>query len=144
MLFRLREPPPLAAVELDRKRKLVRPILERPTLSAKGPSESFFCKPDHYFWFLDHPDKAVTAWRKLGAKCVSITPRGKQQFAWADDQGSDGRAAQRIPVGTGADNLADADRPSARGPDGDRRDDHPGNRNAGTCPAEPSRKRWWS
>jgi hypothetical protein len=64
-------------------------VLDRPTLVARGPTETFACKPDHYYWFLDHPDKAVAAWRKLGAKCVSITPRGEGSFGWTDEHGSE-------------------------------------------------------
>jgi hypothetical protein len=40
-------------------------------------------------WFLDHPDRAVVAWRRLGAKCVSINPRGDGKFSWADENGSE-------------------------------------------------------
>jgi hypothetical protein len=42
-----------------------------------------------YYWFLNHPDRAVTAWRRLGAVCLNITDRGGGRFGWADDQGND-------------------------------------------------------
>ena len=73
----------------DRQRDLARQVLEKPAFTAKGLSESFFCRPEHYQFFLDHPDRAVTAWRRLGAKCVTISSRGDQQFGWCDDQGSE-------------------------------------------------------
>jgi hypothetical protein len=71
------------------QRQIVKQVLERPAFAAQGPSESFYCKPEHYRWLLDHPDRAVTAWRRLGAKCVSITCKGEQQFGWNDNQGSE-------------------------------------------------------
>jgi hypothetical protein len=76
--------------QLDgRQRQLAKQVLDKPAFKAKGPSESFYCKPEHYQYFLDHPDKAVTAWRKLGAKCVTITSKAEQQFGWIDEQGSE-------------------------------------------------------
>ena len=74
-------PPPL--------REDVRLTVERPTLFTSGPQESFLCRPELYFWLLDHPDKAVGAWRRLGAACLDITDRGGGRFGWADDQGND-------------------------------------------------------
>jgi hypothetical protein len=71
------------------QRALAGPILDRPTLAARGPKEAFTCHPVHYYWFLDHPDQAVTTWRRIGAKCVSITPRGEGFFGWSDEHGSD-------------------------------------------------------
>jgi hypothetical protein len=72
-----------------RCRELARALVEKPTLTARGPLESFECNPEQYFYFLDHPDRAVIVWRRLGAKCVSITPRGDGLFGWADENGSD-------------------------------------------------------
>jgi hypothetical protein len=66
----------------------VRAVVERPTLTGQGPPETFPCRAEHYFFLLDHPDRAVTAWRRLGAKCVSITDLGDNWFGWTDDQGS--------------------------------------------------------
>jgi hypothetical protein len=54
-----------------------------------APAEAFACEPAVYYWFLDHPDRAVTAWRRLGAKCLTITDRGGGRFGWADENGSD-------------------------------------------------------
>src|SRR4051812_15168635 len=56
-------------------RDLVRQVLDKPILTGRGPAESFTCRPEQYAWFLEHPDRAVVAWRRLGAKCVSINPR---------------------------------------------------------------------
>ena len=73
----------------DRHRDQVRQVLEKPMLVGRGPAESFFCQPQQYAYFLDHPDQAVKAWRRLGAKCVSINPRGDGRFGWGDDNGSE-------------------------------------------------------
>lgn len=70
-------------------RELVKQVVDKPAFAAKGPHELVYCKPAHYRWFLDNPDKAVVAWTRLGAKCVTITSRGEQQFGWNDDQGSE-------------------------------------------------------
>jgi hypothetical protein len=83
----------LPSIPLDeistRSRDKVRAVIEHPTLHTTGPAETFACKPAQYHEFLDHPDKAVQMWRKLGAKCISITDRGKGRFGWADDKGND-------------------------------------------------------
>jgi hypothetical protein len=70
-------------------REGARRALEKPTLFSRGPAESFVCDPAAYFWLLDHPDRAVTAWRRLGAKCLTITDRGGGRFGYADDTGTD-------------------------------------------------------
>jgi hypothetical protein len=70
-------------------REGVRQIVERPTVYSHGPLETFRCRPSLYFWFLDHPDRAVTVWRRLGAKCIGISDRGHGWFGWSDEQGSD-------------------------------------------------------
>jgi len=72
-----------------RSREKVRTVFEHPTLHTTGPAETFACKPAQYHEFLDHPDKAVEMWRKLGAKCITITDRGKGRFGWSDDKGND-------------------------------------------------------
>ena len=66
----------------------VRRILERPTLSARGPSELFRGRAGIYDWLLDHPDQAVLIWRRLGAKCMDIDDQGSGWFGWSDRQGS--------------------------------------------------------
>ncbi len=70
-------------------RDKVNQVLSRPTLYAKGPLESFEARADLYRWFLDNPDRAVAAWRRLGAKCLDIENRGRGFYGWADAQGSD-------------------------------------------------------
>lgn len=73
----------------ERATALARPLMDNPTVAAKGPAETFPCMPEQYFWLLDNPERAVTAWRRLGAKCVSIQRRGANKFAYADDNGTD-------------------------------------------------------
>lgn len=73
----------------ERARAAVRLVLEKSTLSARGPAETTYGGAEHFAYFLDHPDRAVTAWRRLGAKCVSITPRGEGRFGYTDENGSD-------------------------------------------------------
>jgi hypothetical protein len=82
-----------APVPLDRLpaavRESVRQTLAQPTFQAHGPAECFICDPRQYHWLLDHPDRAVAAWRRLGAKCVDIQDRGNGRFGWSDTLGSD-------------------------------------------------------
>ncbi|MBM4072155.1 MAG: hypothetical protein FJ271_24995 [Planctomycetes bacterium] len=79
----------VAVEELTEHQQDVRQVLQSPTVAARGPSETFACRPEHYFHFLDHPDEAVRAWRKLGAKCVGISNLGGGQFGWSDELGSE-------------------------------------------------------
>jgi hypothetical protein len=75
--------------DLDaRAAALAKQVLDRPTVQARGPVETFTCEPEQYYWLLDNPDRAVIAWRRLGAKCVSIQRRGPQSFGYADDAGT--------------------------------------------------------
>ncbi len=67
----------------------VRAVVEHPTLSSRGPSESFACRPETYAWLLDHHDRASRAWHRLGAECVPISDRGGGRFGWSDGQGSE-------------------------------------------------------
>jgi hypothetical protein len=80
---------PISVEELASRRREVASVLHHPTLAASGPTETFECRPEQYQFFLDHPDRAVEVWRRMGAKCVSITDRGEGQFGWADDLGSE-------------------------------------------------------
>jgi hypothetical protein len=76
--------------ELDQRAAgLAKQLLDRPTVVARGPSETFPCVPEQYQWLLDNPDRAVIAWRRLGAKCVSITRRPGGKFGYADETGTD-------------------------------------------------------
>jgi hypothetical protein len=73
----------------EKVRDQVRQVLEQPTLTTRGHSEVFPCKPALYYWFLDHPDQAAIVWKRLGAQCVELNDRGHGCFGWKDDQGSD-------------------------------------------------------
>jgi hypothetical protein len=64
-------------------------IVNKASFSARGPAEVFAGRPEQYFWLLDNPHRAVHAWRRLGAKCVSISPKNDGQFSWADDMGGE-------------------------------------------------------
>ncbi len=83
----------LAAIPLERlnpkTREGVQRVLEQPTLSAHGPAEVFRARPSFYRWLLDHPDRAVLMWHRLGAHCLTISDRGNGRFGWADGQGTD-------------------------------------------------------
>ena len=73
----------------ERVAAITKQMMEKPTLVARGPAETFSCMPEQYQWLLDNPDRAVIAWRRLGAKCVSIQRRGASKFGYVDDSGSD-------------------------------------------------------
>lgn len=91
------DPPPVKTPDMNvpwevldqRTTAIAKQIMDRPTAQARGPAETFPCTPEQYYWLLDNPDRAVTAWRRLGAKCVSIQRRGPTTFGYADDAGSD-------------------------------------------------------
>ena len=91
----LKKPDPAQPVTIpwdnldERATTLAKQLMERPTVQARGPSETFTCTPKQYYWLLDNPDCAVTAWRRLGAKCVSIQKRGVGKFGYTDETGSD-------------------------------------------------------
>ncbi|MBI3821136.1 MAG: hypothetical protein HY289_00480 [Planctomycetes bacterium] len=72
-----------------RAASLAKQAADRPTVQARGPVDTFTCTPEQYCWLLDNPDRAVTAWRRLGAKCVSIQRRGPGIFGYTDEAGSD-------------------------------------------------------
>src|SRR6266851_4118370 len=83
----------LASIPLDRLSPKVRDgvqrVLEEATISAHGPAEVFRARPSFYRWLLDHPDRAVQMWHRLGARCLTISDRGNGRFGWADGQGTD-------------------------------------------------------
>jgi len=70
-------------------RERVRSVVEQPTISASGPMDEFIGQLVHYQWFLEHPDRAAQAWRRLGAPCLNITARGEDHFGWMDSHGND-------------------------------------------------------
>jgi hypothetical protein len=69
-------------------RDQIRQVIEHPTLFSPGPAEAFTGEPTLYDWLLDHPDRALIAWRRLGARCTEVTDRGGGYFAWSDGHGS--------------------------------------------------------
>jgi hypothetical protein len=73
----------------ERVAAIAKQMMDRPTLAARSKGETFSCAPEQYYWLLDNPDRAVIAWRRLGAKCVSIERRPGGKFAYIDDAGSD-------------------------------------------------------
>jgi hypothetical protein len=70
-------------------REKLRQVLDRPTLTVRGPAETFSCVPATYHWLLGHPDQGVQLWKRLGAQCVEIVDRGNGFFGWSDKLGSD-------------------------------------------------------
>jgi hypothetical protein len=64
-------------------------VIADPTLFGQGPSEAFAGQPAVYFWLLDHPDRGMRAWRRLGAQCSEIRDQGDNRFSWTDGQGSE-------------------------------------------------------
>lgn len=87
------EAPCAKSIPLDelpqREREMVSSVVDKASLAARSPAEAFHGDLRHYRYFLDHPHHAVSAWRRLGAKCVSITPCDGGGFGWNDDQGSE-------------------------------------------------------
>jgi len=82
-----------AAIPFDKLPPKVRDgvhrVLEQPTLFAHGPAEVFRARASFYRWLLDHPDRAVQMWHRLGARCITISDRGGGKFGWKDGQGTD-------------------------------------------------------
>jgi hypothetical protein len=72
----------------QRYRTSIRKIVDHPTLACQGPLELFQGKVEMYQWLLDHPDQAVSAWRRLGANCMDINDLGGGRFGWSDGDGS--------------------------------------------------------
>lgn len=86
------ELPPLPFEQMDPAlRTGVREVLDRPSLSSRGASETFNADPNVYRWLLDHPHQAVKLWKLLGAKVTDIHDRGDGVFTWRDEHGSDVR-----------------------------------------------------
>ena len=70
-------------------RDRVRFVVDNPALASQGPLETFRCDPRVYQFYLDHPDRAVAAWRLLGARVVDIAERSPGRFGWSDGDDSD-------------------------------------------------------
>jgi hypothetical protein len=60
-------------------------------LFGHGPAEAFAGRPALYTWLLDHPDRVVLAWRRLGAQCTEVTDHGNGLFGWKDGYGGEVR-----------------------------------------------------
>ena len=73
----------------QRYREGVKTAIEKTTLFTQGPIETFPCEPKTYYWLVQHPDRGVVAWRRLGAQCVMVNERGPGRFGWSDEHGSD-------------------------------------------------------
>jgi hypothetical protein len=78
---------PVDAVAPRMRDKVVR-VMRQPTLAADGPAEVFRGDLRLYAWLLDHPDRAVQAWRRLGAPCAEIRDLGRGRFGWQDGDGN--------------------------------------------------------
>lgn len=70
-------------------RERVRFVVDNPALASQGPLDTFRCDPRVYLFYLDHPDRAVSAWRMLGARVVDIAERSPGLFGWSDGDESD-------------------------------------------------------
>jgi hypothetical protein len=87
---RARDPIPFAQLSPAMREK-VRHVVDHTVLFGRGPTEAFTGDPALYRWLLDHPDRAVCAWRRLGAVCTEITGLGGGWFACTDGHGSEVR-----------------------------------------------------
>ena len=83
--------PPAAFFDaIDAKsREAVRAVLRSPTLTAKSAEEGFFAAPSLYDWFLDHPDRAALAWRRLDVPCAEVLDQGNGAFGYKDELGTE-------------------------------------------------------
>jgi hypothetical protein len=64
-------------------------VLEKPTLAARGTTETFTCQPSMYYWLLDNPHHSVHLWRQMGAKTTDVEDRGNGRFGYRDANGTD-------------------------------------------------------
>jgi hypothetical protein len=80
-------PVPLELLAPD-VRERVRSVLEHPTLTTRGRAEIFSCRPNTYYWLLEHPDQASRLWKLIGARCADVQDGGGGRFGWSDGQGS--------------------------------------------------------
>jgi hypothetical protein len=76
---------PFDALPIEVRDK-VRQVIQTPTFSARGPGEAFSGRPELYDWLLDHPDRALVAWKRLGAVAAEISCLGEGRFSWHDEQ----------------------------------------------------------
>jgi hypothetical protein len=81
--------PKLLDFVAEKHRDAVAAVIKSPTLTAKATDDEFAAHPQVYDWLLEHPDRTSLAWQRLKVPCVEIVDRGKGQFYWGDDSGSD-------------------------------------------------------
>ncbi len=81
------EPLPLNDIPAAEREK-VRQVISQPTFKGRGAGEAFGGRPELYDWLLDHPDRALAAWRRLGAIASEIVNHGNGRFSWSDAHGS--------------------------------------------------------
>jgi hypothetical protein len=70
-------------------RDRVRQVVDQPILVSRGPGETFAGDPTLYEWLLDHPDRAVQAWRRLGAVCTEVAALPNGWFSCGDGRGGE-------------------------------------------------------
>ncbi|CAN5219115.1 hypothetical protein BH10PLA2_BH10PLA2_09890 [soil metagenome] len=87
VLPRTAEPLPIDEIA-PAEREKVRNVITRPTFKGRGAGEAFGGRPEIYDWLLDHPDRALSAWRRLGAIASEIVNHGNGHFSWSDNHGS--------------------------------------------------------
>ncbi|MCU0705660.1 MAG: hypothetical protein MUF18_16935 [Fimbriiglobus sp.] len=81
--------PSLMDFVAEAHRDTVGGVVRAATLSAKSTEEEFVAHPAVYDWLLDHPDRTSLGWQRMKVPCVDIVDRGKGQFTWADETGSE-------------------------------------------------------
>ena len=86
-LPRTSEPLPIEEIS-GAEREKVRHVINHPTFRGRGAGEAFGGRPELYDWLLDHPDRALAAWRRLGAIASEIVNHGDGKFSWSDNHGS--------------------------------------------------------
>jgi hypothetical protein len=70
-------------------RDRIRKVVNQPTLVTHSEAAEFKGSPKMYEWLLDHPDRAVLAWQRVGVECAPIADRGNGRFAYTDEEGSE-------------------------------------------------------
>jgi hypothetical protein len=63
-------------------------VLEKPSLTAAAPAETFVSPPELYRWLLERPDVTAKLWRQLGAN-VHEVKETDGRFRWSDEHGSE-------------------------------------------------------
>src|SRR4029077_17834718 len=84
---RANEPLPINDIASPERDK-VRQVVNQPTFKGRGAGEAFGGRPELYDWLLDHPERALAAWRRLGAIASEIVNHGDGRYSWSDTRGS--------------------------------------------------------